>query len=309
MTDPEIPEEKNEQELNLFADQNPPEEDVPAVPDPSGGDASGGSALEAPAVPGHDPVFARDDAPVIAPPPPRKKPAPLQPGLVDPPRAGKTPFPQSAASAGGDASKPLPPLQPGQTLGQMLSAIRNARGMSIEEVALTTRIRMEYISELERDELLQQLPVVYVSAYVRKLAEVYGLSGADSGILLDKMHDETPDNAEKIPDKLFESVNEGALVNEGENKRIRNITIAIYVGLGIILLAIVWLIVLAVARYTRTPASGPAPAVSGVVQPAETPVSQTILLEESELDALVVPETPSMSVLKMSKTPAIRDTP
>ena len=123
------------------------------------------------------------------------------------------------------------------------------------------------------------------------------------------MHDETPDCSEKIPDKLFESVNEGALVNEGENKRIRNITIAIYAGLGIILLAIIWLIVLAVARYTRTPASGPAPAVSGIVQPAETPVSQTVQLEESELDALVVPETPSMSVLKMSKTPGIRDTP
>ena len=191
----------------------------------------------------------------------------------------------------------------------MLSSIRNARGMAIEEVALVTRIRMEYLSELERDELLQQLPVVYVSAYVRKLAEVYGLSRADSETLLEKMHDETPDSSEKIPDKLYESVNEGALVNEGEDKRIRNITIAIYIGLGIILLAIVWLIVLAVARYTRTPASGPAPAVSGVVQPAETPVSQTVQLEESELDALVVPETPSMSVLKMSKTPGIRDTP
>ena len=305
MTDPESPEEKNEQELNLFADQPAPEEDVPAVPNPSGG------APETSVVPGQDPVSARDDAPVIAPPPPRKKSAPLQPGLVDPPRAGKTPFPQSAASAsaGGDASKPLPPLQPGQTLGQMLSSIRNARGMAMEEVALVTRIRMEYLSELERDELLQQLPVVYVSAYVRKLAEVYGLSKADSETLLEKMHDETPDSSEKIPDKLFESVNEGALVNEGEDKRIRNITIAIYIGLGIILLAIVWLIVLAVARYTRTPASGPAPAVSGVVQPAETPVSQTVQLEESELDALVVPETPSMSVLKMSKTPGIRDTP
>ena len=103
MNDPESSEARNEQELNLFDDQPLPEEDVPAVPDPSGGDASAGFAQEAPAVPGHDPVFARDDAPVIAPPPPRKKPAPLQPGLVDPPRAGKTPFPQSAASAGGDA--------------------------------------------------------------------------------------------------------------------------------------------------------------------------------------------------------------
>ena len=76
MTDPEIPEEKNEQELNLFADQTPPEEDVSAVLDPSGGTASGGGAPES-VLPGQDHGSAQDDAPVIAPPPPRKKPAPL----------------------------------------------------------------------------------------------------------------------------------------------------------------------------------------------------------------------------------------
>ena len=57
------------------------------------------------------------------------------------------------------------------------------------------------------------------------------------------------------------------------------------------------------------PGSDPSAAVGGPVRPAEEPVSQTILLDESELDALIVPETPSISVLKMSKTPGVRDMP
>ena len=48
--------------------------------------------------------------------------------------------------------------------------------------------------------------------------------------------------------------------------------------------------------------------VAGVaVRPAEEPVSQTVHLDESELDVLIVPETPSISVLKMSKSPGVRD--
>ena len=254
---------------------------------------------------------ATDVSPVVAPPPPRKKPTPQRPGIVAPRTVGQSASASAAASAAsaGDTGTPLPhPLQRDRTLGQMLSDIRSARGLSLEKVATATRIRTEYLIELESDELLKNLPTVYISAYVRKLAEVYGLQKEDTDALLEKMHGETPDKSEEIPDKLFQSVNEGTLVDEGEKKRIRNITIGIYAALGVILLAIIWLIVLAITHYAKNngQASG---AVPGAVQPAETPVSQTIMLEESELDALIVPETPSISVLKMSKTPGVRETP
>jgi cytoskeletal protein RodZ len=192
----------------------------------------------------------------------------------------------------------------------MLTAIRNARGMSPEEVAAHTRIRLEYITELESGELLENLPPVYVSAYVRKLVEVYDLPKTDSDVLLDKLREETPQDSEELSDKLLESVNEGALVNEGENKRIRNITIGIFVVLGLVAAALIWLIVLVVVKYVRTsepvPGHDPAAATS-TVQPAEEPVSQTVQVDESELDALIVPETPSISVLKMSKVPGVRE--
>ena len=323
MTDPEDPAAKNEQELNLFSDQSVPG-DTPAEPE-SGAPAANGeipvedktAVQDSPAPePAERPVpetgAPSDDSPVVAPPPPpRKQPSPARPGIVSP-RAGRASFPPpSASTAAVQTHKPLPhALQPAQSLGQMLSAIRNARGMSPEEVAAHTRIRLEYITELESGELLEKLPPVYVSAYVRKLIEVYDLTKADSDVLLDKLREETPQDPEELSDKLLESVNEGALVNEGENKRIRNITIGIFVVLGLVAAALIWLIVLVIVKYVRTsepvPARDPAAATS-TVQPAEEPVSQVVHVDESDLDALIVPETPSISVLKMSKVPGVRE--
>jgi len=326
MTDPEDPAAKNEQELNLFSDQPRPEEESSAEPESGESAATDGvqaednttSVQDTPAdEPAEQPVpetgVPSDDSPVVAPPPPpRKHPSPARPGIVSP-RAGRAAVPpaSSASAATAQAHKPLPhALQPSQTLGQMLTAIRNARGMSMEEVAAHTRIRLEYIIELESGELLEKLPPVYVSAYVRKLIEVYDLPKADSDVLLDKLREETPQDPEELSDKLLESVNEGALVNEGENKRIRNITIGIFVVLGLVAAALIWLIVLVFVKYVRTsePVPGHDPAaVTSSVQPAEEPVSQTVHMDESELDALIVPETPSISVLKMSKVPGVRE--
>ena len=259
MTDPEDPAEKNEQELNLFSDQPQPGE--PSVEPESDGTATiaepadQATAQEAasPASEQCVPGANTNDSPVVAPPPPRKQASSMRPGIVFPRTeraAGKTSTLNPAPAA---QHKPLPhALQPGQSLGQMLTSIRNARGMSLEEVALATRIRMEYLVELESDELLKMLPSVYVSAYVRKLVEVYDLSKADSDILIDKMHGAAPQDSEELPDKLIESVNEGALINEGENKRIRNITIVFFCVIGLVAAALLWLIILVIVHYVRT---------------------------------------------------------
>lgn len=325
MTEFEDQAAKNEQELNLFSDQIPEgASDAPGTEEPAifpAADAPHESATPEIVQPEVEPERSSpaagqpsdDDSPVIAPPPPRKPQVSQRPGIVSP-RPGRAAFPPTPASPAESQHKPLPhPLQESQTLGQMLTSIRNARELSLEEVAIATRIRMEYLLELESDEILKTLPPVYVSAYVRKLAEVYELSAADSETLIEKMRGETPQNPEELPEKLIESVNEGALVNEGENKRIRNITIVFFAVVGLLAAALIWLIVLVAVRHFRAPepvpGHNPSAEVSGEVRPAEEPVSQTVLLDESELDALIVPETPSISVLKMSKTPGVRDTP
>ena len=329
MTDQEDTADKNEQELNLFSAQQP--EDTRDEPEFAGFDgqheagfntanaaADAGeraeTGFEMDAGSGAAPVA--DASEVVAPPPPQRKPAAPhpRPGIVASPRGVS---PSSYAQSPGNAApahKPLPhAIQQDQTLGQTLAAIRAGRGLSMEEVAASTRIRQEYLIDLEADKLLQRLPPVYISAYVRKLIDVYDLSPADAESLIEKMHGEAPQDPEALPAKLIESVNDGALVNEGENKRIRNITIIFFTVIAIIAAAIIWLVVLVLVRYARTsepsPGRAPSEVVSGSVQPAEAPVSQEILIDESELDALIVPETPTISVLKMDKTPGVRDTP
>jgi len=326
MTDQEDTAEKNEQELNLFSAQQP--EDTQDEPEFAGfaeqprtgfdtvgeaGAETGSGANAGPRVPSE-----ADASDVVAPPPPQRKPAALQPrpGIVAPPR-NAAPSPYAASRTRGDAvsaHKPLPhAIQQDQTLGQTLAAIRAGRGLSMEDVAASTRIRQEYLIDLEADKLLQRLPPVYISAYVRKLIDVYDLSPEDAEALIEKMHGEAPQDPEALPAKLIESVNDGALVNEGENKRIRNITIIFFAVIAIIAAAIIWLVVLVLVRHAKNPdpvpGREPSGVVSGSVQPAEAPVSQEILIDESELDALIVPETPTISVLKMDKTPGVRDTP
>jgi transcriptional regulator with XRE-family HTH domain len=329
MTDQEDIADKNEQELNLFSAQQPEnKQDEPEFagfdgqPEAAGSDTADGAdagegaetGFKMDAGSGAAPVADASD--VVAPPPPQRKPAAPRPrpGIVAPPRSVS---PSSSSQSPGNAApahRPLPhAIQQDQTLGQTLAAIRAGRGLSMEEVAASTRIRQEYLIDLEADKLLNRLPPVYISAYVRKLIDVYDLSPADAESLIEKMHGEAPQDPEALPAKLIESVNDGALVNEGENKRIRNITIIFFAVIAIIAAAIIWLVVLVLVRYAKTsdPAPGRAPSdvVSGSVQPAEAPVSQEILIDESELDALIVPETPTISVLKMDKTPGVRDTP
>ena len=82
--------------------------------------------------------------------------------------------------------------------------------------------------------------------------------------------------------------------------------------IGLVAVALVWLIILVIVNHARTskpvvPGHEPGSVVSDAVQQAEEPVFQTVHMEESELDALIVPETPSISVLKMSKSPGVRE--
>lgn len=334
MTDPEYPETKNEQELNLFADQPQPEagdaetrelaaESSPAM-EVDASDVPQTPETNPETDPGTDPgTAAQDDEPVIAP-PSRKSQTPGRGGVSAPPqrnrRPGRAGFPPVAAASasGSDTRKPLS-IQSVQTLGQTLTAIRNARGLSIEEVALATRIRLEYLTELEADELLKVLPTVYVSAYVRKLIDIYDLSREDSELLIEKMHGEIPQDPEDLPDKLLESVNEGGMVNEGENKRIRNITILFFSGVAVIFIAIVWLIILLVVRHSRKPDASPdrtpAAVTSGEVaapageSAADDGKTDDGRITEADFDALITPETLDPTVLKMNDKRGIREKP
>jgi hypothetical protein len=61
------------------------------------------------------------------------------------------------------------------TVGQALAAKRGERGLPIEQVAASTRIRAEYLRALEADELDRLPAPVYARGYVRTYAVFLGL--------------------------------------------------------------------------------------------------------------------------------------
>lgn len=72
------------------------------------------------------------------------------------------------------------------TLGQALTAKREERGLSIEQVATATRVRADYLRALESDEIVSVVAPVYAKGYLRTYAAYLGLDA-------DELASELPD--------------------------------------------------------------------------------------------------------------------
>ena len=70
------------------------------------------------------------------------------------------------------------------TIGAVLAAKRGERGLSIEQVAASTRIRAEHLRALEADELDRFPAQVYAKGYLRTYATYLGLDAQDLLALL-----------------------------------------------------------------------------------------------------------------------------
>ncbi|MEZ0368620.1 MAG: helix-turn-helix domain-containing protein, partial [Candidatus Sericytochromatia bacterium] len=61
------------------------------------------------------------------------------------------------------------------TIGSLLQAARQQRGLSLEEIAQRTFIKLHYLQALEEG-LFDRLPApVYTSGYIRQVARMLGL--------------------------------------------------------------------------------------------------------------------------------------
>lgn len=60
------------------------------------------------------------------------------------------------------------------SIGQQLRAAREARGISLDDIALSTRINRTFLDELERD-VTPKLPPTYVHAFIKAFAREVGL--------------------------------------------------------------------------------------------------------------------------------------
>lgn len=96
------------------------------------------------------------------------------------------PEPVTAPGSGSvsPAGKIIPPgLQPTPAFGSFLRRVREANGISLDEVSRITRIKKGYLEAVEQENY-QDLPaVVYTLAYINVLADFYGVDAEGKAIL------------------------------------------------------------------------------------------------------------------------------
>jgi cytoskeleton protein RodZ len=63
--------------------------------------------------------------------------------------------------------------------GQMLSAARSARGMSLDDLAQATKLRASILAAMEEDDFSHCGGVVYARGQLRSIAPVVGLDPED----------------------------------------------------------------------------------------------------------------------------------
>ena len=160
----------------------PAPETVPApvdmpVPDPAP------EAVPAPAdMPVPDPAPEAVPAPVDMPVPdpvPEVVPASADAAAPKPGRPVRTPpFP-------GTPRRSLVPagLQPTPEFGKFLKSVREANGISLDDLARQTRIKRSYLDAVERESYSELPAVVYAMAYIKVLADYYGVDAEGQEVL------------------------------------------------------------------------------------------------------------------------------
>jgi cytoskeleton protein RodZ len=103
---------------------------------------------------------------------------------------------QGVHDGGGRGLEPL--LKAGANIGQALRALREARGLSLQQISETTFIRRAYLQALE-DMNIDQLPSrPFAIGYVRAFAEALGVS-SEAAVIRFKEDVPNPEGALKAP--------------------------------------------------------------------------------------------------------------
>src|SRR4028118_716833 len=68
-----------------------------------------------------------------------------------------------------------------RTVGERLQVAREARGLSLEDVATQTRIPIRHLQHIEREEWEALPAITYCVGFVRSYGNIVGLDGAQLG--------------------------------------------------------------------------------------------------------------------------------
>lgn len=82
------------------------------------------------------------------------------------------------------------------SVSQILRQTREAKGISLDEVAQRTYIKLPYLVALEEGDVSKLPAPVYIHGYIRQYAKLMGLNGSE--LVLQYQQDQTPQMAPKL---------------------------------------------------------------------------------------------------------------
>jgi cytoskeleton protein RodZ len=126
------------------------------------------------------------------------------------------------------------PTEP-QRLGATLAAARTARGLSVEDVAATTRIRATLIRAIEAEDFSRCGGAAYARGHIKSIAQVVGADPRELVAEFDRQHDNPVPTLTASPLPAFEPPTEA----RRPAARWASAAIAVLV-IGVVFLAVSW---------------------------------------------------------------------
>ncbi len=186
--------------------------------------------------------------------------------------------------------------------GQILQECRVSRGLSLNQVEQTTRIKAQYIEAIERDDIENLPPAVYISAYIKSLCSAYDIAPEDVATILSKV--KKPERKPAVSDKMLQHLEEEKQVNFEEKRKIKRQLVYVLI---IILAFLIPSSSIFGYMYMKSHAKKATPAASGTGEerPLETAAASVksnipiINFSSSSLEKFLPPQQITMTALSV----------
>ena len=173
------------------------------------------------------------------------------------------------------------------SLGAILRQARNAAGLTAEQAADATKIRLDYIVGIENDDFKRLPPVVFIRAYSRTLGNLYKLDPPTLDAVMHRVDELEP--PADVPKQLLQKLEKDVQVSEEETKKLKRMILYAGLGLALVVSLTVTCIVAAAISRSRTPEEPPVARMAQQQAPA---------VQESDLEKLLPQQMPELRVLE-----------
>lgn len=171
----------------------------------------------------------------------------------------------------------------GRSYGVFLREMRERRGLDYAALENATKILPRYLEALEKEDLKNLPPVVYVIAYIRTLCRYYGIGDNRSESLIRELKQEL---TRTCSDELLNTLEIDSSASEAHEKLLRRILWSAVGGAGVLI------VLIGVGIYLARRPAAPA-------QPA--PGQNTEQFDSKKLDALLEPPTLELTRIPVAK--------